>query len=117
VPPFLEPTFDYSYDPAVEITALCQWRRTKPGRRIPNRRSDQLLVATWNVANLGVPRLVAEKVVHDDDPGAVESALAAAEATALVELIEDHDERGPISEVRAGVLGIQLEDVAADVVG
>ncbi len=56
MPPFPEPTFDYSYDPTVEITALRQWRRTKPGRRIPNRRSDRLLVATWNVANLGVQK-------------------------------------------------------------
>ncbi|HSH59056.1 MAG TPA: hypothetical protein VK988_05315, partial [Acidimicrobiales bacterium] len=53
MPPFPEPTFDYSYDPRVQITALRQWRRTKPGRRIPNRRSDRLLLATWNVANLG----------------------------------------------------------------
>ncbi|HEV2070598.1 MAG TPA: hypothetical protein VGR26_12460 [Acidimicrobiales bacterium] len=54
MPPFPEPSFDYTYDPAVEIAALRDWRKNKPGRQIPARRPDRLLVATWNVANLGL---------------------------------------------------------------
>jgi hypothetical protein len=54
VPPFPEPSFAYAYDPAVEIAALRGWRREAPGRRIPAKRADRLLVATWNVVNLGL---------------------------------------------------------------
>ncbi len=54
MPPFPEPSFAYAYDPAVEIAALRAWRREAPGRRIPAKRADRLLVATWNVANLGL---------------------------------------------------------------
>jgi hypothetical protein len=49
VPPFREPGFDYAYDPAVEIAALRDWRKKRPGCQIPVRRSNRL-----NVANLGL---------------------------------------------------------------
>jgi ATP/maltotriose-dependent transcriptional regulator MalT len=48
---------------------------------------------------------------------AIETALATADAAALAELIEDHDDPGLIGEVQAGVLEVQVEDVAADLVG
>jgi hypothetical protein len=54
MPPFPKPRFDYSYDPAHERTALRAYRRDKPGRQIPAKATDTLLVATWNIANLGV---------------------------------------------------------------
>ncbi len=54
MPPFPEPSFAYAYDPAAEIAALRGWRRQAPGRQIPAKRADRLLVATWNVANLGL---------------------------------------------------------------
>ncbi len=54
MPPFPEPSFAYAYDPAAEIAALRAWRREAPGRRIPAKRADRLLVATWNLANLGL---------------------------------------------------------------
>ncbi len=44
--------FDYTYDAAVEIAALRNWRKAKPGRQIPARRPNRLLVATWNLADL-----------------------------------------------------------------
>lgn len=56
MPPFPEPAFDYTYKPAVEIAALRDWRKNKPGRQIPSRRPNRLLVATWNVANLGLQK-------------------------------------------------------------
>ncbi len=56
MPPFPEPRFAYSYDPAVETAALRRWRKTKPGRQVPAKRPNRLLVATWNVANLGVQK-------------------------------------------------------------
>jgi endonuclease/exonuclease/phosphatase family metal-dependent hydrolase len=54
VPPFPKPRFDYSYDLDRELAALRAYRRDKPGRQIPAKGRDKLLVATWNVANLGV---------------------------------------------------------------
>jgi endonuclease/exonuclease/phosphatase family metal-dependent hydrolase len=54
VPPFPKPRFDYGYDPAVEVKALRRYRDTEPGRAIPAKADNRLLLATWNVANLGV---------------------------------------------------------------
>jgi len=54
VPPFPKPRFDYTYDLAREVAALRDYRKHKPGRQIPAKEKGRLLVATWNVANLGV---------------------------------------------------------------
>ena len=54
MPSFPKPTFDFSYDVDAEITALRNYRDTKPGRQIPNKQDDRLLVASWNIANLGL---------------------------------------------------------------
>jgi endonuclease/exonuclease/phosphatase family metal-dependent hydrolase len=54
MPPFPKPRFDYSYDLARELAALRAYRRDKPGRQIPAKAKDKLLVGTWNIANLGV---------------------------------------------------------------
>jgi endonuclease/exonuclease/phosphatase family metal-dependent hydrolase len=50
-----------------EIRAIRRYVATKPGRGIPRKRADRLLIATWNIANLGVQqrrskdyRLIAE---------------------------------------------------------
>ncbi|MEX2645255.1 MAG: endonuclease/exonuclease/phosphatase family protein [Gaiellaceae bacterium] len=54
MPPFPKPGFDYEYDPIAQVRALRRFRRTKPGRAVPAKSADKLLLATWNVANLGV---------------------------------------------------------------
>jgi endonuclease/exonuclease/phosphatase family metal-dependent hydrolase len=54
VPPFPKPRFAYDYDLAGQIAALRDHRKTKPGRQIPAKSNRTLLVATWNIANLGV---------------------------------------------------------------
>lgn len=54
MPPFPKPSFSFAYQADVEIKALRQYRDTKPGRAIPKKASTKLLVATWNIANLGV---------------------------------------------------------------
>ena len=54
MPPFPKPRFDYVYDLAHERAALRVYRRDKPGRQIPAKAKDTLLIATWNIANLGV---------------------------------------------------------------
>jgi endonuclease/exonuclease/phosphatase family metal-dependent hydrolase len=54
MPPFPKPRFGYDYDVAREVAALRAYRKHKPGRQIPERTKDTLLLATWNIANLGV---------------------------------------------------------------
>lgn len=54
MPPFPKPRFDYSYELSHELAALRSYRRDKPGRQIPAKAKDKLLIGTWNVANLGV---------------------------------------------------------------
>ena len=51
MPPFPRPRFDYDYDVAAQLRAL---RAHRDRRNIPAKRDDRLLLATWNVANLGV---------------------------------------------------------------
>lgn len=51
MPPFPKPRFDYSPRVARELGAL---RALREERGIPAKRDDRLLLATWNIANLGV---------------------------------------------------------------
>lgn len=69
MPPFPKPDFEYHYHLAAQIEALKEYRHKKPGRAIPAKTRDRLLVATWNVANLGLHerrakdyRLIAELI-------------------------------------------------------
>jgi endonuclease/exonuclease/phosphatase family metal-dependent hydrolase len=50
MPVFPKPKFDFEYDPKVEVKRLRQHKKT---RAIPKREKGKLLVATWNIANLG----------------------------------------------------------------
>jgi endonuclease/exonuclease/phosphatase family metal-dependent hydrolase len=54
VPPFPKPRFDYTYDLEHELAAVRDYRKNKEGRQIPAKGKGRLLVATWNIANLGV---------------------------------------------------------------
>lgn len=54
MPPFPKPKFEFNYDPDVEIRALRKYRDTVPGRAIPAKASNRLLIGSWNLANFGV---------------------------------------------------------------
>lgn len=54
MPPFPKPRFQFDYDPAVEIRALRKYFADDPRRAIPDKRADRVLLATWNIANLGI---------------------------------------------------------------
>jgi endonuclease/exonuclease/phosphatase family metal-dependent hydrolase len=54
MPPFPKPRFAFDYDPATEISALRAYFSGDPGRAIPAKRADHVLLATWNIANLGI---------------------------------------------------------------
>ncbi len=53
MPSFPKPKFSFRYRTRVETRRLREYRDTKPGRAIPARTAGRLLIATWNVANLG----------------------------------------------------------------
>lgn len=54
MPPFPKPSFSYNYVVSSQIEALREYERTRSGRAIPDKAAGRLLVATWNIANLGV---------------------------------------------------------------
>ena len=54
MPPFPKPSFPYDYELPAQRAALREHRATAPGRGIPEKAPDRLLLATWNIANLGV---------------------------------------------------------------
>lgn len=79
MPPFPKPAFSYEYDVDAQVKALRDWEKNQAGRDVPNKTADRLLLATWNIANLGVQecrdkdhRLIAEIlswVRRGRDPG------------------------------------------------
>ena len=54
MPPFPKPRFDYSYDLAHEVAALRDYRKHKPGRQIPAKEKDELLVRRRTSPTFGV---------------------------------------------------------------
>lgn len=70
---FAKPSFNYIYNVAEEIASLRKYHDTQPGRAVPAKQSDRLLIATWNIANLGLQKrdgrdyqLIAIQEVHDN---------------------------------------------------
>lgn len=66
---FAKPDFSYNYQVAAQINALRDYEQTEEGRAIPDKSPGRLLVATWNIANLGTQerrdkdhRLIAELI-------------------------------------------------------
>lgn len=53
MPPFPKPSFDYDYDLDTQIETL-RHHASSAVRDVPAKASDRLLLATWNIANLGV---------------------------------------------------------------
>jgi endonuclease/exonuclease/phosphatase family metal-dependent hydrolase len=53
MPSFPKPKVSFRYRPTVEIRRLREYRDTARGRSIPPKRPGNVLVATWNIANLG----------------------------------------------------------------
>ena len=56
MPAFPKPTFPYNFVVNTEKRALRRYRDTKPGHAIPNKANNRLLLATWNIANLGLQK-------------------------------------------------------------
>lgn len=54
MPSFPKPLFTYNYQVDIEINNLKNYQNTALGRAIPSKSSNRLLIATWNIANLGL---------------------------------------------------------------
>jgi len=54
MPSFPRPSFTYNYQVDIEINNLRNYQNTASGRAIPSKSSNHLLIATWNIANLGL---------------------------------------------------------------
>ncbi len=54
MPSFPKPRFAFDFDPVREIEVIRHYRDTRDGRQIPPRDAGHLLLATWNIANLGL---------------------------------------------------------------
>jgi len=53
MPSFPKPKFDFRYRTQLELRRLRAYRDTAPGRAIPSLVANRVLIATWNIANLG----------------------------------------------------------------
>lgn len=83
MPPFPKPTFTYDYRLASQLAALRRYRDEAPGRQIPAKAADRLLLATWNVANLGVQER------RPSDHGLIAEIIAWFDLVALQEVNDD----------------------------
>jgi endonuclease/exonuclease/phosphatase family metal-dependent hydrolase len=83
MPAFPKPKFTYNYNVQTEIKALRQWRDTQPGRAIPGKSANRLLVVTWNLANFGVQER------RDADYQLIAEILSWFDVAALQEVNED----------------------------
>ena len=54
MPPFPKPRFVYTYQPGAQVKAVQSYLDADPNRKIPPKSASTLLLATWNIANLGV---------------------------------------------------------------
>lgn len=80
MPPFPRPRFEYDYRLSTEIEAL---RGHAKARGVPRRARDRLLIATWNIANLGVQKR------RDDDYALLAEILGWFDVIALQEVNDD----------------------------
>ena len=53
---FPKPNFNFTYDVDQEIKNLRTYRDTAEGRAIPKKKRNRLLIASWNIANLGLQK-------------------------------------------------------------
>ena len=56
MPAFPKPKFTYNYNVKDEIKALRHYRDNETERAIPKKQKNRLLLATWNIANLGLQK-------------------------------------------------------------
>jgi len=80
MPVFPKPAFPFEYDVAAEVARLRQHKQT---RLIPERSPDTLVVATWNLANLGA------QIRRDQDRSLIAEVLSWFDVIAIQECREN----------------------------
>ena len=53
---FPKPSFTFNFQVNAEVRALRNYRDNTPGRQIPGKADNRLLLASWNIANLGLQK-------------------------------------------------------------
>ena len=93
MPEFPKPKFEFDYEVDAEIARLREWRK-KEDRLIPAKRTDTLLLATWNIASFGAQdrrdqdyRLIAEILGWFDVVGIQETRSNLADLDAVGALL------------------------------
>ena len=82
MPVFPRPRFDFAYDVSSEIERLRQHKGT---RMIPQRTDGTILVATWNIANLGAQKR------RDQDRSLIAEIISWFDVVAIQECRAVHD--------------------------
>ncbi len=97
MPAFEKPKFDFNYKIETEIARLRDYRDSEPGRRIPKKHASRLLLASWNVANLGVQER------REKDHALIAEIISWFDLVALQEVNEDlRGLRGVMEKLPAG---------------
>lgn len=110
MPPFPKTDFSFTYDSAEEIARLRQWRDQEPGRAIPAKQSDKLLLASWNIANLGD----AEQLRDDADIQVIAELLSWFDIIAIQEVKENLSDFRRIQAALPASYGAVLSDQAGN---
>jgi endonuclease/exonuclease/phosphatase family metal-dependent hydrolase len=110
VPPFRKPSFDYRYDVDRELDALRTYPQ-QPGRAdraIPPKALGRLLIATWNIANLGLQRR------DDADYRLIAELLSWFDLTAIQEVNDDLGGLRAIQRHLPGSYRVQFNDTGGN---
>jgi endonuclease/exonuclease/phosphatase family metal-dependent hydrolase len=110
MPPFAAPAFVYEYDAQSQITALRNWRDTKPGRAIPAKQPGRLLLGSWNIANLGD----AAQTRQDRDIVIIAELLSWFDIVAVQEVKEDLSDLDRVMAALPGSYDAVLSDEAGN---
>ena len=105
MPVFPKPKFEYAYDPAAEVARL---RLHKQKRALPPRQEGRLLVATWNLANLGAQQR------RDSDRSLIAEVLSWFDIVALQECRENFSDLFDLEFKLGGSHRVLMSDVAGN---
>jgi len=105
LPVFPKPKFDFEYNVDAEIVRL---REHKQARAIPNREEGKLLVATWNIANLGAQQR------RDPDLSLIAEIIGWFDIVAIQECRENFGDLFDLHEKLPGPYRVIMSDAAGN---
>jgi endonuclease/exonuclease/phosphatase family metal-dependent hydrolase len=105
MPIFPKPKFAFEYDRDTEIARLRQHRQT---RGIPAREPDKLLVATWNIANLGAQQR------RDEDRSLIAEIISWFDIIAIQECRENFSDLFDLHDMLPSSYRVIMSDAAGN---